>query len=45
MVPQQLFELSEGLSEVLQLVMEMDVLLDESMDGVLQLKAPALQDQ
>lgn len=35
---QQLPQLSEGSRQVLQLVVEVDVLLDQSVDGVLQLK-------
>ena len=37
-LPQHLLELSEGLGEVLQLVLEVDVLFYQSVDGVLQLK-------
>lgn len=45
MVPEKLLEFSEGLGEVLQLVVEVDVLLDQGVDGVLQLEAPSPQHQ
>lgn len=44
-MPQHPFELPEGLSEVLQLVVEVDVLLYQSVNGVLQLEALTLQEQ
>jgi len=39
-VPEHPLQLSEGLGEVLQPVVEADVLLNQSVDGVLQLEAP-----
>ncbi|TNN55498.1 hypothetical protein EYF80_034240 [Liparis tanakae] len=43
-VQQHLLELPEGLGEVLQLVVEVDVLLYQRMDRILQFEAPTLQD-
>ena len=42
LVPQHPLELSEGLGEVLQLVVELDVLLYQGVDGVLQFKTTTL---
>lgn len=43
MVPQHPFELLEGIGQVLQLVVKMDVFLDERMDGILELKIKCWQ--
>lgn len=45
MKPQHPFEVSEGLGEVLQLVMEVDVLLYQRMDCILQFKTLTFQHQ
>lgn len=42
-VPEHPFELPEGLREVFQLVMEVNVLLDQGMNCILQLKGLAFQ--
>ena len=44
-MPEHPFELPEGLGEVLQLVVKVDVLLDQRVNRVLQFKAATLQDQ
>ncbi len=44
-MPQHPFEFPEGLSEVLQLVMKVDVLFYQCMNCILEFKAPTLQDQ
>lgn len=44
-MPEHPFEFPEGLGEVLQLVMKVDVLLYQRVNRVLQFKAPTLQDQ
>lgn len=45
MVPQHPFELLEGVGQVLQLVVKVDVFLDQSMDGILKLEVQRRQDQ
>lgn len=44
-MPEHPFELPEGLGEVLQLVVKVDVLLYQRVNRILQFKAATLQDQ
>ena len=44
-MPEHPLELPEGLGEVFQLVVQVDVLLDQGMDGILELEASTLQEQ
>lgn len=44
-MPQHPFELLEGIGQVLQLVVKVDVFLDQSMDGILKLKGQRWQDE
>lgn len=45
MVPQHPFELLEGIGQILQLVVKVDVFLDQSVDGILKLKVQRWQDE